>query len=685
MLLNAPLIFGPQVCASLSEGAGASREWLVPDGVGGYAMGTVSGLRTRRYHALLAIADSALTERHVALAALDATLTLPSGAKVQLYTHEWSSGAIAPNGHAYLELFELLDGLPRWRWRVGDVVLERELAMAHGQSSLGVVHRLISAPGPVKLSLAAMCTWRDAHGERRADGPPLSVANVADGVVVEDAYRLAGPGWTAGGEWHLDAYTRAEAERGLNPAEDLWHAGSFSATLDIGQALEVSAWSGDLGERPPPAEIIVAAARDRAHKLITGADPADSVAASLALAADAFIVDTANGPDVVSGYPWFNAYLGDTMTAYEGLFLDTGRVADGAALLQARVTAAIEAADAGLLHDPVDGPLWLVHAVERHVTRTGDTDLAAALADPLTDLLLRHVGLGPATRPAPREQKPDVARSALAAMLQTPTQALMPITPATRQAPVLLVGDSDGLLRHDSDRNALTWMNARLNGVAVTPRTGKPVEVNALWVNALAGLLSLLRASGRENADLAKTHDTALASFQRRFIAPDGWLYDVVDAPPALYPLGGGTHHDDASLRPNQLLAFSLPHAPLRAEATPRPVRAAGSALLTPMGVRSLAPGEFGYMGTHRGNRIVRDAAYHQGVVWPWLIGPYLDACIAAGLPTDGVLTGLESHLGEWGLGSVSETAEGDAPHAATGCPFSARSVAELNRIRHRL
>ncbi|MDR7273918.1 amylo-alpha-1,6-glucosidase [Catenuloplanes atrovinosus] len=684
MLLNAPLIFGPQVCASLSEGAGASREWLVPDGVGGYAMGTISGLRTRRYHALLAVADAALTERHVALAALDATVTLPSGATVPLYTHEWASGAIAPRGHAHLELFELADGLPRWRWRIGDVVLERELAMAHGQPSLGVVHRLISAPGPVKLSLAAMCTWRDAHGERRADGAPLTVRTVSDGVVIEDAYRLAGPGWTAGGQWHLDAFARAEADRGLNPVEDLWHAGSFAATLEIGQALEVSAWAGDLGERPPPAATIVAAARDRAHKLVTGADPADSTAAALALAADAFIVDTASGPDVIAGYPWFNAYLGDTMTAYEGLFLDTGRGSEGAALLQARVTAAVEAADAGLLHDPVDGPLWLVHAVERHVTRLGDTDLAAALADPLTDLILRHVGLGQATRPAPREERPEVTRSALAAVLQTPTQALTPITPAQRQAPVLQVADSDGLLRHDSDRNALTWMNARLNGVAVTPRTGKPVEVNALWVNALAGLIGLLRAAGRENPDLTKAHETALASFQQRFAAPDGWLYDVVDAPPAVYPLGG-THHDDASLRPNQLLAFSLPHAPLRGEAMPSPIRVAGSALLTPLGLRSLAVGEFGYLGTHRGNRIVRDAAYHQGVVWPWLIGPYLDACIAAGLPTDGVLTGLEAHLNEWGLGSVSETAEGDAPHAATGVPFSARSVAELNRIRHRL
>jgi len=186
--------FGPQVCADLAGASGgAYREWLVADGAGGFASGTVSGLRTRRYHGLLVV-PAAAGGRNVGLVSLDPVLTLPGGAQVKLSTHEWASGAVSPAGHRHLERFDLVDGLPRWRWRVGDLVLERELAMAHGQSSVGVVHRLVAAPGPVRLTLTALCTWRDSHSARRA-GEPLTTTKVAGGVVVEDAYRLAGPGW----------------------------------------------------------------------------------------------------------------------------------------------------------------------------------------------------------------------------------------------------------------------------------------------------------------------------------------------------------------------------------------------------------------------------------------------------------------------------------------------------------
>ena len=170
---NPPIVFGPQACGC------ATREWLVADGLGGYATGTVSGLRTRRYHALLTVADPRSAVRHVALAALDLTVTLPSGAKVPLFTHEWASGAVSPRGHRLLEMFALADGLPRWRWRIGDVVVERELALRHGESSLAVVHRVMSAPEPVGLAVAALCTWRDAHGDRYASGPALSAEQLA--------------------------------------------------------------------------------------------------------------------------------------------------------------------------------------------------------------------------------------------------------------------------------------------------------------------------------------------------------------------------------------------------------------------------------------------------------------------------------------------------------------------------
>jgi glycogen debranching enzyme len=609
--------FGPQICGSLTADAGRGREWLVTDGLGGYASGTVSGLRTRREHALLTVFD------HVAVASLDLTVTLPSGAKVPLHTHEWASGTIEPAGHRHLETFTLDQGLPRWRWRIGDIVVERELAMRHGHPSLAVVHRVISAPGPVGLAVAAMCTWRTAHTTRRATGPGLVVEPVSGGVVVDGAYRLHGPGWQPAGLWHLDVRTGSQIE-------DLWHAGTFFRQAGPGGTLEISAWAGTLGETPPPPPVVIAAERERAHRLVT-LSKTEGCAGTLVLAADRFIVRTADGPDVVAGYPGQGRWTGDTMTAYEGLFLDTGRADEGRELLIARTRAAAREARTPdgpwLRHDALDAPLWLVHAVDRHVSRTGDSALAAKLAAPLGRLLRQQLGgSGPLT-----------------------------------------VDPADGLLR-----------------LAVpgpdTPRVGKPVEINALWVNALAAMCDLLAEAGLDDTEPRARHAQAHASFLARFPAPEGWLYDVVEGPAAAYPLGAGAHHDDPSLRPYQLLAWSLPHGPMRGRAGSG-VHAAGQALLTPLGLRTLAPTEYGYQA-HRPAGL--DMAHHQGPVWTWLIGPYADACAAAGRPVDGLLDALDAHLAEHGIGSISETADGDTPHPATGVPFSARSVAEVLRIKQR-
>ncbi|MGH3570340.1 MAG: glycogen debranching enzyme N-terminal domain-containing protein [Pseudonocardiaceae bacterium] len=330
MSMTTPLriAFGPAVCTSLAEGG--DREWLVADGCGGYAMGTVCGLRTQRYHGLLVPGVSGPSARRLGLVALDPILMLPSGASARLGVHEWAGGAVSPSGHTFLESFDLNDGLPRWRWRVGDVVLERELAMQHGSASVAVVHRLL-AGGPVRLALEALVTWRDAHGERFANGP-LPVEQVDGGAVVEGSFRLRGPSWSPAGDWYRGVHARLEAQRGLNADEDVWLAGRFAADLDIvGDTLAVSAWAGDLATEPPPAVDVVAAARERARTLVATAGPTDEVAARLVLAADAFVT---TAPDVVAGYPWFGAWSRDTMTSYEGLFLATGRVDEGRALLR---------------------------------------------------------------------------------------------------------------------------------------------------------------------------------------------------------------------------------------------------------------------------------------------------------------------------------------------------------------
>jgi len=629
------LAFGPQVCGRVAEGS--AREWLVPDGCGGYAMGTVSGLRTRRYHGLLVVAGETAASRHLGLASLDPVVTLPSGQSVRLATHEWADGTIAPRGHELLAGFELVDGLPRWRWRIGDVVLEREIAMVAGRPAVAVVHRLLTG-GPISLSLEALATWRDVHGERTAGGPAPAVEAVDGGCLVDKAYRVRGPAFRPGGAWWRGVRHRAEAARGLEPLEDLWYAGSFHAELrQPGAIAEVSAWAGDLDAPPPPAAEVVGAARLRNRAVVAAAEPADDAQATLALAADAFVIRTRSGPDVVAGYPWFGAWSRDTMLSYEGLFLATGRAEEGRELLIAYAETLSEGmlantADTGSVeYNTADGTLWFLHAVGRHVTVTGDFDLAAELLPALLGVVDHHL---------------------------TGTRYGIGADPA------------DGLLRQGAPGEALTWMDARVDGVPVTPRQGKPVEVNALWVNGLATVIKLAWQARAGAGAAVRAHPQALAGFARRFPAPTGRLYDVVDGP-------GG---DDPTLRPNQLLAWSLPYAPLRPE--PAALQAIGAALMTPLGPRSLAPTEPGYHGSHRGGPAERDTAYHTGTVWPWLTGPFVAAWRRLGVSADQIISDADDHLGEYGLGSVSETAEGDAPHEATGCPFQAWSVAETLRAR---
>jgi predicted glycogen debranching enzyme len=346
----------------------------------------VSGLRTRRYHGLLVVvAGRTPATRHLGLAALDAVLTLASGATVRLGTHEWADGAIEPRGHLLLAGFELVDGLPTWRWRIGDAVLERTLAMEYGRAGVGVIHRLLTG-GPVRLTLEALCTWRNAHAARDAGGPAPEVTAADGGCVVDGAYRLRGPDFVASGEWYRGVWLRAEAARGLPPTEDLWYAGSFHADLRRpGAAMSVSAWAGDLESPPPPAESVLEDARLRNRAVVAAAAPADDAQATLALAADAFVVQTSAGPDVVAGYPWFGAWSRDTMISYEGLFLSTGRAELGRDLLRGYAATLSEGmlantADTGTVeYNTADGTLWFLHAVGRHVAATGDTDLAAEL------------------------------------------------------------------------------------------------------------------------------------------------------------------------------------------------------------------------------------------------------------------------------------------------------------------
>ncbi len=627
----ASITFGRQICGDL--GAAASREWLVTDGLGGFAMGTVAGLQTRRYHGLLVVATEPPIGRHLGLAALDPVLVI-GDERIRLATHEWADGAVSPAGYVHLERFDVTDGVPRWRWSVGGVALEAELAMMRGRAATGVRFTLLrsGARDRVTVEVEALCTWRDVHGERRANGDP-AIDKAADGFMFEGVYRVRGPGFEPVGEWYRGVHHREEAARGLNDGEDLWFAGRFVAALEPGATIEVEAWHGQLDEPPAPARQIIDKARQRAVGVARSSGAGNEVDALLAHAADQLIVTAPAGPTVVAGYPWFGDWSRDTMTSYEGLFLTTGRAGEGAELLRAAAATTSEGmlantADAGgTEYNTVDGSLWFLHAVGRHVERTGDTDLGAELLPVLSDVVDHHLA---GTRFGIRV-------------------------------------DADGLIIQGADGWALTWMDARIDGTPVTARRGKPVEVNALWIN---GLRHVAAIAGRKGTRFGTLADTAQSSFIRRFVRPDGLgLYDVVD----------GDEGDDASVRPNQLLAVSLPYAPI---SDPAPVLCAVGPLVTSLGLSSLAPADHRYRGCHRGGPVERDGAYHQGTVWPWLIGPWFDAQRRAGVVDGSVLDGLVAHLSEWGIGSVSETFDGAPPHAATGCPFQAWSVAELLRVR---
>ncbi len=623
--------FGPNQCSSLDQSA--SREWLVADGLGGFAMGTVSGLRTRRYHGLLVVASANGASRRVALASLDATLII-GDRRMQLATHEWPGGVVAPTGHLQLTRFDLIDGIPRWTWTVGNVTLVREVAMVHGSAAAVIVHTVANSDGPVGLELEPLCTWRDAHGVRRKGEAP-SVSHSSNGFVFEDAYRVdcSDGSWQPGGEWYDNAYLREEAARGLDAAEDLWAAGAFARELNAGESITVVATT-TLDGAPGNHHHSIEAARQRVRRVVTSSRPNDDVDAMLTIAADQFVVGTST-PAVVAGYPWFGSWSRDTMTSYEGLFLAVGRADEGRALLLAAADAVSEGmlantADTGTLeYNTSDGTLWYLHALGRHVAVTGDLDLPAAVMPALDEIIDHHIA-------------------------------------GTRYG--IGVDTNDGLLRQGADGVALTWMDARVNGVAITPRIGKAVDINALWINGLGTVAALKAMLGLPSVAIETLRVLAVDSFADRFVRADGQgLYDVVDGP----------FGDDAAIRPNQLLALGLPNGP----GGPRSViDVCRRELLTPLGLRSLSPKDSRYIGRHRGDSVQRDTAYHQGTIWPWLLGPYRDACRAAHIEADD--GSIDLHLGEWGLGSISETTDGSAPYDATGCPFQAWSVAEVLRTR---
>ncbi len=632
------------------------REWLVTNGLGGFAAGTVAGTLTRRYHGLLFAARTPPGGRTLLCAALEAEIAY-DGVTYALATDRWRSGAIAPAGFVQLIEFRLDGSVPVWTYACGDALLERRVWMEHGRNRTYVAYRIVRARRPVQVALHALVNHRDLHAATHAGDWTMDVALTDDGVRIvpfagASPIVLRADRGTCVAEhvWYRDfAYVR-ERERGLDDTEDHLRAATFVCELARTDAVTVAI----ADEEFPPLDGADALRRARSRDArllerrrdLLGDRGGDAPwIARLALAADAFVVrggtdDDADVRSVIAGYPWFGEWGRDTAIALAGLTLATGRFRDAAALVRTLA----RGVDGGMLpntvgesgreaaYNSVDAPLWFVEAVRRLVHDAGDF---ATLRDVFG------------------------AVRAIVEAYERGTRFGIGVDPA------------DGLLRCGEPGVQLTWMDAKVDGWVVTPRTGKPVEVNALWINALracAVFAALLGEDARPYADAAAR---ARASFERFWNAEHGWCFDVIDG-----PLG-----DDAALRPNRIFAVSLPIDVLDPPRRRAIVDVCASRLWTPAGLRTLAPGDPRYCGRYGGDRRARDGAYHNGTVWTWLAGPFALAHARVYGDREGardLLAACADGLAAGALGMLAEIADGDAPFAARGAFAQAWSVATV-------
>jgi predicted glycogen debranching enzyme len=632
--------------------ATARREWLVANGIGGFACGTIAGINTRRYHGLLVASLDPPVQRTLLLAKLDVTANY-RGASYSLATGEFADGTIAPRGFVHLHSFALDGQLPVWTWLIGDALLEQRLWMAHGQNTTYVSFRLIRGTEPVQLEVAPRCTYRDFHSQHRGYRDTLVTA-VAGGVRVDSyygaiPYRLLSDrgDWQVGPQWHWNFKHRVESARGLDDLEDLVCPAQLRLTLEPGIAATIIATCE--ASEPPSASASLKAEQARQVELLqtTVAQRLsdDGMARQLILAADQFIVARKDGTTVIAGYPWFSDWGRDTMIALPGLTLATGRYEIAATIIRTFAKFVSEGMlpnlfpDAG--HPPeyntVDATLWYFVAIDEYLRATDDRALLTEIYPTLRDIVLWH-------------QR------------------------GTRFA--IHVDENDGLLRAGEPGVQLTWMDAKVGDWVVTPRIGKPVEINALWFNVLMIMRDCALRLG--DAEAATEYEAAARrtarSFAERFwFEAGGYLHDVVDSPQG----------DDSSLRPNQIFAVSLRHAVLDDERARAVVDACARHLWTPVGLRSLSPHDARYAGVYTGGPRERDAVYHQGTVWSWLLGPF--ACAHYRVHGDraqarAYLEGIRSHLRDACVGQISEIFDGDPPFTPTGCFAQAWGVAEILR-----
>jgi 4-alpha-glucanotransferase len=639
-------------------------EWWLANSRGGYAAGTVAGSLTRGYHGLLTASIDPPLGRRLQVAKLDATL-IDGERHWPLFTNRWADGCVEPAGHVLIDSFRLDGRMPVWHWACGDLMIEQRIWMPPGEDSVWSVYRLLrdhphAAP---RLSIALLLADRDHHHVgHTGDFDPILTRNgdtrlsarCADGHDV--ALIAVGGSMRVDRAWIEQFALPIEQERGLPDRQDLLRVGFAELSLSA------TAWCGVLATVAPDAEAapdpeqalerfrqhdraLVHTARSH-HKQIPDVP---AWIEQLILAADSFLIERpigtrlggqpqVKGASVIAGYPWFGDWGRDTMIALPGLTLATGRPEIAKRILETfagfvdRGMLANRFPGAGQtpVYNTVDAALWYIDAWRAYIEASDDLD-ALARAFPILESIVVHYQEG--------------------------TRYEIGMDPA------------DGLIRAGEPGVQLSWMDAKVGDWVVTPRVGKPVEINALWYHGLRVMADLAGRLGREPQGYRSAAERARAGFTR-FVRPDGQgLYDLLDGPDA----------DEVRIRPNQIFAVSLTHSPLDTSAQASVVEVCARHLLCPCGLRTLAQDDPDYRGRYEGDVRSRDAAYHQGTVWAWLLGHYTLAeyrVTGDAAAAQARLAPIADHLRDAGLGTLGEIFDGDPPHRPRGCPAQAWSVA---------
>ncbi|MFC1474748.1 amylo-alpha-1,6-glucosidase [bacterium] len=666
------LHFDGDTCGDLER---VSRlEWLETNGLGGYASSTITGMNTRRYHGLLVAAINPPADRMVALSKLDETIITPAG-PVELATNCYPD-AVSPEGYKNLVSFGL-DPFPRWIFRAGDYLIEKEFILIHGHNTAAVRYSWLDANGtPLttqprghSLSIQPFIASRSYHHLRRADGEPdAAVIHKGDAILIsahsdspDMVFLTEDCDFEFQPEWYYNFEYEIERGRGLDHREDLLSAGNFStagqespyclifASVNEPQILPRTIDDATLDEQFDVFRTDEIIRRTSLLKL-AGCEKSDMTSKRLVITADQFIVERgAGGNSIIAGYHWFTDWGRDAMIALPGLAMSTGRnrvaknVLDTFAshIHEGLIPNRFPDSGEGPAYNTVDAPLWYIIAADTYLRTTKDYKF-------LKDTLW---------------------------------QAMFDIVDSYRRGTLNGIRmDDDGLITAGDASTQLTWMDAKVGDTVMTPRHGKAVEINALWYNALRAMERLADRTG-EKPDLFRNLSRKVSrEFSNTFWNREaGCLFDVINEDGV-----------DAAIRPNQIFALSLPRTLLTADRRKKLLTVIERDLLTPYGLRSLSPNNPNYEGIYEGGVIERDGAYHQGTTWAWFIGHYVAALLNVHGKTRPALKqaaaaieALETHLTESaGLNSISEIFDGDPPHTPRGCIAQAWSVAELIRAK---